>query len=221
MEERKKEERMGREEMMPSNVTPMMAPTARAAMAPAWYSRVSWGGVVGGALVALTSWLLLNALGYAIGLSTATVRSIADLRIVSTGIGVWVGVSAVLSLFIGSYAASKFAGVRFSSDGLWHGLATWAFASIAGFLLSAFLTSGLLAFVNSWVSAVLGIPSTATITPATIQNLINLTTTVAVYLLLVSLLSLGGALLGSWLGSNRLSRAEAMREEMGRERMAA
>lgn len=208
---------MGQEEMGPSNVTPM----ARGAYAPALYGRVNWGSAIGGAFVALTSWLVLNALGYAVGFGTTSATSLAGVRGVSLGVAIWAAIAAALSFFIGGYAASRFSQAPLASDGLWHGLAVWGFASIVGLVLSTFIFSGLLSFVTNWISAVLNIPNTANVSAGGIRLVARATSRVATFVLVASLLGLAGSLLGGWLGSRRLSMAEASREGAERTRMAA
>lgn len=207
----------GSESMMAGNVAPKM----RGMLAPAWYNRMSLASIVAGAVVALASWLVLLLLGYAIAFSASAVNSIGELRSISTGLGVWTIISGAIAFFIGSYIASRFAGALLARDGLLHGFATWAFATIIGLPLTAFLLSGVYAFISNWVNAVLGIPSTANITPTAIQNLANFTALLATFVLIGALANLIGSALGGWLGSRRLSESEAMREISEQERMAA
>ncbi|MHB8841254.1 MAG: hypothetical protein ACYC56_05615 [Candidatus Aquicultor sp.] len=211
------ERMMRREEMRAGNVTPM----TRATYSPAWYSRINWGSAIGGAFVGLASWLVLNALGYVIAFGTSSATSLADIRSIATGLGIWVAISAAISWFIGAYAASKFARARLASDGLWYGVAVWGFISMIGLLLSTLILPGLLSFVANWISAGLGIPNTANTSPSGVSNVVNVTMLAAGFVLATSLLGLLGSLLGGWLGSRRLSMAEAAREEAERERMAA
>ncbi|HZD58970.1 MAG TPA: hypothetical protein VE439_00765, partial [Anaerolineae bacterium] len=98
-------------------VTPMM----RGAYVPAWYSRVSWGGVLAGVLIAIGAQLVLSSIGVLVGFGTATVTNITDLRNISAAVGIWTAISALIALFIGAWAASSIGSVQFTSDGLWHG----------------------------------------------------------------------------------------------------
>ncbi|MHB8840974.1 MAG: hypothetical protein ACYC56_04160 [Candidatus Aquicultor sp.] len=220
MEERRQEARAVPEsERMMANVTPM----TRGGYVPAWYSRLSWGSIFAGVLVAIASEFVLSAIGVVIGFGTPTITSAADLRSISAGVGIWAAISILIATFIGGYVASRVADVQLASDGLWHGLVVWAFALVGGILFGVLGVSGLLGFVGNAVAALRGVlPSGATITPTDIRAAADTLASSAGYFLLGSLLSLATAFLGGWLGSNRLSRAEAMkRAEAERTRMAA
>lgn len=225
MEERRQEaravpesERMARTEPPMGNVTPMM----RGAFVPAWYSRISWGSVIAGVLVAIATQFVLSAVGVLVGFGTTSITSVAALRSVSTGVGIWSAISVLISLFIGGYVASRLANAQTSSDGLWHGLTVWAFALVAGILLSTLGVTGLLGFGSATAVARGIVPSGTAVTPADLRIAASLASRTAGYFLLGSLLSLAAGLLGGWLGSNRITRAEAMRRaEEERTRMAA
>lgn len=212
---------MGRGETMGS-VTPMERPMAE--VRPAWYNRISWGAVFAGVLTALATQLVLSALGILVGFGTANVTSINALRDVSAGVGIWTAISALISLFIGGYVASRIANVMFSSDGLWHGLTVWSLALVGSILLGTLGVTGLLGFIGNVADAFQGILPGAVspqVSPQDLETAADVAASSAGYFLLGSLLGLAAALLGGWLGSRRMSREEAMMTETGRERMAA
>ena len=107
-------------------------------------SRISWGAIFGGAFIAMFFQLLLGLLGLAIGLTILDPGQ-AQARGLSIGAGVWMVLITIISVFIGAFAAGRFAGLSAKYDGLLHGVATLAFLSI----LSIFL-------VSSGVSNVVG-----------------------------------------------------------------
>lgn len=202
---------------MGATVTPMM----RGAYAPAWYSRLSWGAIFGGVFIAIATQLVLTAFVTWIGLVATTITDVAALQDVFTSIGIWTAVSAVISLFIGAWAASRLGAVQFTSDGLWHGAVVWALSLVVGIFLSTSGITGLLGFGANAVTLFRGIiPTDVTIPPQDVQTIAGITASAAGWFLLGSLVALGAALLGGWLGSRRMSRAQAM-EQAGRERMAA
>ncbi len=103
------------------------------------HPRVSWGAVFAGAVAAVGLWMLLYALGLAIGASTLNVHSTSSAK--STGIftGVWGAVAPLVALFIGGLVAGRAAGVDHRTDGAMHGFVTWGLAAIAGaWVLAAF-----------------------------------------------------------------------------------
>ena len=221
-EEHAGEERVVREvpplEEAYGGATPMM----RGASFPAWAGRISWGSVLAGVFVAIAAQLLLSALGVLVGFGAAAVTTIAELRDISAGIGIWTAISALISLFIGGWVASRLSNTQLSSDGLWHGLTVWAFTLVAGILLSTLGISGLLGFATNAVQALGGVTAPGvTPTPGDLSAAADVAATSAGYFLLGSILGLGAALLGGWFGSARRSRSEAMMEEPSRKRMAA
>ncbi len=225
MEERRQEaravpegERTMRAETPPTNVTPMM----RGEYMPAWYSRISWGSVLAGVFVAVATQFVLSAVGVLVGFGVTSITSLAALKSASAGVGIWAAISALISLFIGGYVAARLANSLTSANGLWHGLIVWAFALVVGILLSSLGVTGLLGLGSATATARGIIPTGTSVTPADLKVAASLASRTAGYFLLGSLLSLAASLLGGWLGSNRLSRAEAMRRaETERTRMAA
>ncbi len=100
--------------------------------APAsWASRMSWGAVVAGTLVALTVMAVLNILGFAVGAVALDMGAEAGFGI---GAGIWWTVSALIGLFIGGWTAGHFSAADIRSDGLMHGVVTWSLFVIVSFL---------------------------------------------------------------------------------------
>lgn len=108
-------------------------------------SRISWGAIFGGAFIAMFFQLLLGLLGLAIGLTVLDPGQAIPARGLTIGAGIWMVLTTIISVFIGAFAAGRFAGLSAKYDGLLHGVATLAFLSI----LSIFL-------VSSGVSNVVG-----------------------------------------------------------------
>ena len=69
-------------------------------------SRVSWGAVFAGAVVALTLCIFLSVLGAALGL-TFLHDTEARAEHVATGAGIWTIVSLLISLFVGGLVTSR------------------------------------------------------------------------------------------------------------------
>jgi hypothetical protein len=191
-------------------------------MTPAWFGRISWGSILAGVLVAIASQLILSALGVLIGFGATNPSTVAGLRNVASDVGIWTAISALIASFIGGYVASRLAAVRFSSDGLWHGLTVWALALVGGIYLSSIGISGLLGFAGNAANVLRGfVPTGVNVSPDAVRAAADVASRSALYFLIGSLLSLATALLGGWLGSNRENRSEAIKRETGRERMAA
>ena len=105
--------------------------------APALRSRVSWGAILAGAVVALTIGLMLNTLGVAVGVSTvdAVAGDTPSASTLGIGAAVWLLVANLIGLGVGGYAAGRLSGTADKTDATLHGIGVWAI----GFLLSAVL----------------------------------------------------------------------------------
>lgn len=104
-------------------------------VAPAGW-RLSWGAVFAGVIVALVAHLILNLLGLGIGLAGAT--SAAGLEWLGTGFGIWWTIAGIIAAAIGGWIAGRTLGSADRSDGMIHGLLSWAGAT----LIIAFLLTG-------------------------------------------------------------------------------
>lgn len=96
--------------------------------------RISWSAVIAGVVLAMIVSLILSLLGTAIG--TSAIEPLRDgnpVEGMGTSAGIWVIVSAVISLFVGGWAAGRLA----HREGALHGLLVWATVS----LLTVYLVS--------------------------------------------------------------------------------
>jgi hypothetical protein len=91
-------------------------------------SRISWGAVLAGVVVALVTQILLNLLGIGIGAATLdpTVGDNPSAMSFSIGAGIWFALSTILAALAGGYAAGRLAGISRESTAGWHGLTAWA-----------------------------------------------------------------------------------------------
>ncbi|MCG7404685.1 MULTISPECIES: YrzE family protein [Caballeronia] len=85
--------------------------------------RLSWGSIIAGVILSMIVYLIMSVLGTAIGASLLSPLSKPDtLHGFGFGSGVWVIVTTVLAVFVGSYYAGRCAPVL----GWLHGLLSWA-----------------------------------------------------------------------------------------------
>lgn len=117
-------------------------------------SRINWGAIMGGTLLGIFSQILLGLLGLAIGI-TAFHPGQALTTGISIGAGVYIAAITVISVYIGSFAAGRFAGFVSRYDGLFHGVTTLALLTVIslftisagiGTILSSSLSYGLNTF---------------------------------------------------------------------------
>jgi hypothetical protein len=107
-------------------------------------ARVVWSAVLGGAAVAVATWMLLQLLGLGLGLKAVEVTSASSLQGSAMGVGV-VGIAApVIAFFVGGLVAGRAAanGLGRTNSAL-AGLVTWGVGTIAGMLVIGMVVSSL------------------------------------------------------------------------------
>lgn len=119
-------------------------------------SRISWGAVIAGAVVAVATSLMLSLLGAAIGGGSINVLNASSSDLSSYGIGaaIWQAINFVLSMAFGGYVASRLSGTHSHLDGELHGLTMWGLAVLLGSVLLAQAISSIAGFVGRETSSV-------------------------------------------------------------------
>lgn len=85
-------------------------------------SRVSWGAIFAGAVMAMAVYLVLTLLGGAIGL---TIANDPGNQTFSTGAGIWAIVTTVLALFVGGWVTSQCTAGESKLEAVVHGVIMW------------------------------------------------------------------------------------------------
>src|SRR6516165_10424102 len=85
-------------------------------------SRVSWGAIAAGAMVALTIYIVLTILGVALGIELAVRGSAAEL---GAGVAVYAIVALLLAMFFGGWATSRLAVGESKLEAVLYGLILW------------------------------------------------------------------------------------------------
>ena len=109
--------------------------------------RISWGAIIAGTILVLTIQVMLGLLGLGIGLASIDPAS-NDTPSVSTlasTSGIWAIVTVLIATFVGAWVAARLAGSPNNTDGLLHGIVTWALSSLVAVWL---LTSGASAVIS-------------------------------------------------------------------------
>ena len=119
-------------------------------------SRMSWGAVFAGAVVAVATMLLLNLLGAAMG--AGAIRPLdatsADVSRFGIAAGIWEVINVALSMALGGYVTARLSGTHSHLDGELHGMTMWALALLIGTALIAYATSGVVGLVGQGASSV-------------------------------------------------------------------
>lgn len=87
-------------------------------------SRVSWGAVFAGVVIATALQLVLTVLGAAIGLTALDGQDSG--KAFGIGAGIWAVLVPLATLFLGGMTAGRLAGVRDKFEGFMHGALVWS-----------------------------------------------------------------------------------------------
>ena len=110
-------------------------------------SRVSWGAITAGAMVALTVYIILVLLGVALGIEAAVRGTGADL---GAGAAIYSIVSLLLAMFLGGWATSRLAVGESKTEAILYGVILWGVLFVGMlWLLSAGVRTGFGAVVGA------------------------------------------------------------------------
>ncbi|KXU94755.1 hypothetical protein CR51_26260 [Caballeronia megalochromosomata] len=122
--------------------------------------RLSWGLIIAGVILSMIVYLIMSALGTAIGASLLAPLSKPDpLHGFGFGSGVWVIATTVLAVFVGSYFAGRCAPLL----GWLHGLLSWA-------VMTLLIVYGMTSLITGAVSTAGSIAATGAQVGATAAN---------------------------------------------------
>jgi hypothetical protein len=127
-------------------------------------NRIGWGAVFAGVAMALVTQLLLSMLGIGIGAASINPQGADNpsAQGFSLTAALWWGISGIIAAFLGGFTAGRLAGVPKESTAAWHGLTSWAVATLAVFYLLTTAVGSLIGGTfNTLSSAVGGIATTA------------------------------------------------------------
>jgi hypothetical protein len=122
--------------------------------------RLSWGSIIAGVILSMIVYLIMSVLGTAIGASLLSPMAKPDpLHGFGFGSGVWVIVTTVLAVFVGSYYAGRCAPVL----GWLHGLLSWA-------VMTLFVVYGMTSLISGAMSTAGSVAATTAQVSATAAN---------------------------------------------------
>jgi hypothetical protein len=123
--------------------------------------KLSWGAIFGGTFVALGVWILLYALGLALGLSSVDPADPGSAKSAGIGTGIWSLIAPLIALFVGGLVASRTAGVMDKMGGALHGAVLWGLTTLAGVIVMGMALSSLLGAVFNVGKSAVGAAGTA------------------------------------------------------------
>jgi hypothetical protein len=146
---------------MATNVNAGLAPVDDAHLGKS-ATRLSWGAIFAGVVIAVAVQLVLGILGAGIGLTM--VDPVEGTTPGATGFGIGAGIywliTTVLALGAGGYAAARVAGVHERFDALVHGLVVWGVTLILTLYLLTSAVGGIIGGAFRTVGAVAGAAGT-------------------------------------------------------------
>lgn len=89
-----------------------------------YHDRVRWGPILGGIAIAISTQLILSALGAAIGLSAGAGG--ANAGNVGLGVGIWAIISLLIALFLGGWVMAMSCGPMNNKTALLNAAILWA-----------------------------------------------------------------------------------------------
>jgi hypothetical protein len=107
-------------------------------------TKVSWGGIFGGVLVAVGLLFLLGALGVAVGITAADPGE-TQASTLGMGAGIWAAVSLLIALFVGGMVSTRIGAISDGTTGFFEGALVW----VVSILMMVY-------FVSSGVSTIAG-----------------------------------------------------------------
>jgi hypothetical protein len=182
--------------------------------ATTYHDQVRWGPIVAGLVTALSTQLVLSALGVAIGMSSigGSGAPRSEAGGVGMNIGIWSIISLLISLFVGGWITARTAGRMSRNAALLNGAILWASTlALSAWLLSSGVTGafGLAASnASSLINQAQQTPTTPSpdITAQQARDLAGNAAKVSWSFVMGSLLGLAAALVGSAAGC-RMSRS--------------
>ena len=114
-------------------------------------TKVSWGGIFAGVLVAVALLFLLGALGVAVGISAADPGQ-TQASTLGAGAGIWTGLSLLIALFVGGMVATRTGATSDGATGFVEGALVW----IVSMLLLVYLASSGVSLIAGTASRVVG-----------------------------------------------------------------
>lgn len=114
-------------------------------------TKVSWGSVLAGVLVAVGLLFLLGALGVAIGISAADPGQ-TRASTLGAGAGIWTALSLLVALFVGGMVATRTGAITDGATGFVEGALVW----VVSMLLMVYLASSGVSMIAGTASRVVG-----------------------------------------------------------------
>jgi hypothetical protein len=188
---------------------------SRSGLVPTWVTRISWGSVFAGVFVATGIQFALTALSIWANFGLGKLTSVAAISSSATTTAVWIGLSAMISLFVGGIVASRLSNSTTVRSGLWHGITVWGIGTTLMTTLSFLGVSGLLGFGLSSSAAVKAVTGASSTAAVGLSRVASGSAKYAGYYLLFTVVAAGTAGVGAYIGTFGQSRRSMRSSRMG------
>ena len=172
-------------------------PTPRAEDLVSVGTRISWGAILGGSLVALAIYMMLTVLGAAVGLAISDRVRPTTLH---TAASVWVIITLSAAVFVGAIMTSLFTVGENKVEAIFCGVIMWALLLVLLMMLGA----------AGFGSGLVGMSRLMTVDvqvadPQIHQEIVDTAKVAAWYVFAGTWISMVAAATGAWLAQGRLS----------------
>ncbi|OBS53898.1 MULTISPECIES: hypothetical protein [Methylosinus] len=134
------------------------SPTSSRDVRSVEFNRLSWGAVLAGAVLALVVQLLLNLLGFGLGVATLDpgTGDNPSAGAFSVAAGIWYLVAGIIAAYAGGSIAGRLSGGPVGSASALHGLISWAVTTLVVFFLLTTAVGAIIGGVFSGVGSAVG-----------------------------------------------------------------
>ena len=168
-----------------------------------WFGYLDWGAILASVFAGLGLTLLLVAFGSAAGIEAADDGG--DETRISTVIGTWTVISALLGTFVGTFIGGRYSRFQSPASAIYNALTSWGFVQVLALWLAGNGIAGLLA---GGLRSVQKTPS-ANVAQNAAARAADAVSSGGWALALGMILTLAAAVAGWWVGSRtRLAGAE-------------
>ncbi len=134
------------------------------------FPAIRWGAVLAGVAVGISVQLVLTLLGIASGLSMTSVQ---QGEAPGTGAMIWAGISMLIAAMIGAYVAGRMSGLKRKTDGILHGVVSWAVTTLLFVVLATSAGGSLLSGLFSSVGQGATSAAQAGASPGGLASMLN------------------------------------------------
>jgi hypothetical protein len=109
-----------------------MKPFSRETVIDRRQAYLRWSPILGGAILAIGIWVLLQVLGMGVGLAAVDTDDAGSLKGAGIGTGIWSIIAPLIAMFVGGLLVGRTSGTRDRKVGGMHGSVMWALALAVG-----------------------------------------------------------------------------------------